>query len=104
MLIGVADKLDGFGVSVFGRCLPLSCEAHPSRFYPSESAALWGRERSVTVVYSERDVALRGAPIPWRSAMSLMLVERKQRSPHLLRLLQPICRSQRIEQPRDEHL
>src|SRR5438445_13027144 len=86
------------GLSVFGRCLPLACEAHPSRFYPSELAALWGRERSVTVVYSEQDVVLRVAPIRQRSAMSPMLVERKQLPPHHLQLLQPICRSRRIEQ------
>src|SRR5947209_8547995 len=54
------------GISVFGRCLPLACEALPSRFYQSELPALWGRERSVTVVYSEQDVVLRVAPIRQR--------------------------------------
>src|SRR5438445_12589677 len=91
------------GLSVFGRCLPLFCEAHPSRFYQSELAAFWGRARSVTVVDSEQDVVLRVAPILWLSTMSVTLVARKQRPPHLLRLLQLICRLQRIDQRTHEH-
>src|SRR5213593_313905 len=102
-VIGLTDKQDGFAVSVLGPCLPLACEAHPSRFCLSELAALWGRERSVTVVYSEQDVVLRAAPIGQRSVMSPMPAERKQLPPHHLQLLQPICRSQRIEQRPDEH-
>ncbi len=101
MLMEVPCNPHAPGVSVFGRCLPLACEAHPSRFCLSELAALWGRERSVTVVYSEQDVVLRAAPIGQRSVMSPMPAERKQLPPHHLQLLQPICRSQRIEQRPD---
>src|SRR5439155_12863499 len=72
MLMEVPCNPHAPGVSVFGRCLPLACEAHPSRFCLSELAALWGRERSVTVVYSEQDVVLRAAPIGQRSVMSPM--------------------------------